>query len=159
MTGIKGTPSPTKNPISLYHQQIARPQQPTSHSYPAQVNKLDLPTSNSLYFKLYPSISTQAAVTLPHNSSTTYLEPPTEEPAARSVSNMCNKYIFDYSAGCGCGAREETVLCEEVERGQECKGIGEGNEPGVPQVMKEALKCNECRKEAEIAKAMKLVGA
>jgi hypothetical protein len=51
------------------------------------------------------------------------------------------------------------VPCEEVKRGQECKGIGEGNEPGAPQVMKEGLKCNECRKEAKIAKAMKLVGA
>jgi hypothetical protein len=72
---------------------------------------------------------------------------------------MCNKYIFDYSAGCGYGAREETVPCEEVKRGQECKGIGEGNEPGALQVMKEGLKRDERRKVAKIAKAMKLAGA
>jgi hypothetical protein len=72
---------------------------------------------------------------------------------------MCNKYIFDYTAGCGCPAKEEIVPCEEAERGQKCKGMGEGNEPGVPQVMKEGLKRNDCKNEAKIAKAMKLVGA
>ena len=159
MTDIKGTHSPTKNPISLYHQHIARLQQSINHSYPAQINKLYLSTSNSLYFKFYPSISTQAAATLPHNSSTTFLEPPTTKPEARSVSNMCNNYIFDYSAGCGCGAKEETVPCEEVQKGEECKGIGKVNELDVPQVMKKGLKCNECEKGAKIVKEMKLVGA